>query len=59
LLDHFCVALIRDLKHSGVSVSCLLARAAGVPVADHDVRLDDDALMRGETKDEDIGAKYA
>lgn len=53
------MALIRDLKHSGVSVSCLLPRAAGVPVADHDVRLDDDALMRGEMKDEDIGAKYA
>jgi short-subunit dehydrogenase len=58
-LDYFSAALTRELKHSGVTVTCLAPGAAGVGISADDARTGYHAMMRGAIRHDNIHAKQA
>jgi short-subunit dehydrogenase len=58
-LDYFSVALSRELKHSGVTLTCLMPGAADLEVSHNDASNSYHAMMRDQIKDNPIHAKRA
>jgi short-subunit dehydrogenase len=59
LLDYFSAALSRELKHSGVTVTCLIPGTISPGMSDDGARIGYNAMMRGANKGNDFYTTHA